>query len=746
MPYYAHSLENQPPEKWETMAQHETAVASLCAEFLGRIHPDLAPWGDILGRWHDLGKYSEAFQQYICESNDPNASSETKRGRIDHATAGAQHSKSTLPPGIRDIFAYVIAGHHAGLADRVSGSGQKSSGLNDRLKKKIEDWSNAPAELLRPSILNLPAEMLSNESLERCGFQVSLLCRMLFSALCDSDFLATEQFMSPDVADARRNTPNASVSELARQLNRYLKQFDGSDGDVNQCRSEVLNAAIDASSLSAGVFSFTVPTGGGKTLSSLAFALRHAVQHQMPRVIYAIPFTSIIEQTADKFREVFESFGPDVVLEHHSNIDPEEESRIARLTSQNWDSPLVVTTNVQFFESFFANKTSRCRKLHRIAGSVIVFDEIQTLPIKYLKPCLALIRELAEMFGCTILLCTATQPAIRDRDDFNIGLQNVREIIRSPESLYLRMKRVAVRHLGKVNDKSVADKIAAENQALCIVNTRRHASDLFKLLRERTDSQSVFHLSTFMCATHRKYSFDEIKLRLENRRPCLVISTQLIEAGVDIDFPVVFRSLTGLDSIAQAAGRCNREGKHATGSVHLFEPEGRKLFGYLKSTAQTTVEILPLHDDLLSLEAIDHYFRLHFWDKRDRWDEESIMSMFADPQNMTFQFRTAAENFRFIENAARSLFVPWSDMGELLAEQMRSKAFTENPGFRRTVLRNVQRFTVPVYENVFNSMIGTDIELLDDNLGLLLNRTMYSEQIGLDLEQRGYHEPESMIC
>lgn len=746
MPHYAHSLPGRPKSDWETMAEHEERVATRCREFLSRLNPSLGDWGEVLGRWHDLGKYSAAFQHYLSDSNDPEACCETRPGRVDHATAGAQHSAKVLPPGICDLFAYAIAGHHAGLADRVSASGQKSSGLNDRLRKNIEDWSRAPTELLQAPELSLPLELLSSESVQRCGFQLSLLCRMIFSSLCDADFLATEHFMSPEKALERDDKTVVSLQQLSGELDNYLKRFDQSNGsDVNRCRSEVLDAARTASECPRGVFSFTVPTGGGKTLSSLAFALRHATKHEMPRVIYAIPFTSIIEQTADKFREVFDAFGPEVILEHHSNLDPDEESRVARLATQNWDSPLVVTTNVQFFESLFASRTSRCRKLHRIAGSVLIFDEIQTLPVEYLQPCLAVIRELVEMFGCTAVLCTATQPAIHYRDDFKIGLKNFHEIIDQPVALYQRMKRVTVKHLGAVNDETLAKKIVENEQVLCIVNTRPHASDLFKCLQNKSDEDAVFHLSTFMCAAHRKQTLDEIKDRLKKGLPCRVVSTQLIEAGVDIDFPFVFRALTGLDSIAQAAGRCNREGIHATGTVYLFEPEGRKLFGYLKSTAQTAAEIMPLHDDLLSLEAIDHYFRLHYWDKKDKWDEKSIMPMFADPVNLTFQFRTAAEQFRFIENNARNLFVPWSDKGKSLEEQMRSKAFSDNAGFRRNVLRRVQRFVVPVYDNVFNSMIGSDIELLNDNLGILLNSTMYSDRIGLDLDKQGYHEPESLI-
>ena len=747
MAHYAHSLDGRPEEEWETMQQHEDRVAKRCREFLKRINPTLGDWGEVLGRWHDLGKYSKAFQVYIRQSNDPDATSETRRGRVDHATAGAQHSHAVLPPGIRDLIAYAIAGHHSGLADRVSASGQKSSGLDDRLNKNIEDWSGAPNELLAPPILTLPQQVLSNESTERCGFQLSLLCRMLFSALCDADFLATEQFMSPEVTTSRSSRHLASIDQLKDQLDTYLTRFDTpTKTDVNMCRDEVRAAARTAGHHAQGLYSFTVPTGGGKTLSSLAFALDHAKKHGLQRVIYAIPFTSIIEQTADQFRDVFQPLGTDSILEHHSNLDPEQESRVARLAAQNWDAPLVVTTNVQFFESLFASKTSRCRKLHRIAGSVVIFDEIQTLPVNYLKPCLALIRELVEMFRCTVVLCTATQPAVEFRNDFKIGLRHVHEIIDDPTALYRRMNRVVVENIGKIDDASLGQLIADPPQTLYIVNTRAHASDLYGLLCQQIDDASVFHLSTYMCAAHRTKALCQIKQCLRDELPCRVVSTQLIEAGVDIDFPVVFRSLAGLDSIAQAAGRCNREGHLSTGTLHVFDPQDRRLVGYLKSTAQVAAEVMLLHDDVLSLDAIEHYFRLHYWSKQDQWDEKSIMPMFADPVNLTFQFRTASEQFRFIDDAAQSLFVPWSDKGERLEEEIRSPAFDENIAFRRNVLRRAQRFMVPVYENVFRSMIGTDIELINDNFAVLVNRDLYSDQIGLDITKLGYHEPESLIA
>lgn len=750
--YYAHSLNNadgtsRPVVEWEPLYTgdgkgHLEKVAKLAGEFASKFGAE--EWGYLAGLWHDLGKYSNAFQAFISTGLGNDACAETLHGRVDHSTAGAQHARATLGQGVGDLLAYVIAGHHAGLADAFSSAGQ--SGLRDRLKRQVEEYKkNAPAALLQSPGLTLP-ELFTTDSAQRCGFQLSMFCRMLFSALCDADFLATEQFMSPEVARIRQENGSPSLADMYAHLENYLASFDESERtEVNRCRAEIRQAARCAATGGRGIYSFTVPTGGGKTLSSLDFALRHAIQHDMDRVIYAIPFTSIIEQTADVFRDVFQSLGADVVLEHHSNLDPDAESRVARLVTQNWDAPLIVTTNVQLLESLFAARTSRCRKLHRIARSVIVFDEVQTLPVKFLLPCLAVMRELVEMFGCSIVLCTATQPAITQRSEFPIGLPDVREIIDQPADLYRRMKRVEVQNLGGQSDQAIADQIANSQQALCIVNTRPHASELFALVSSQSNSNEVFHLSTFMCGAHRKRVLDQVRRRLDRGKPCRVISTQLIEAGVDIDFPVVFRALTGLDSIAQAAGRCNREGRQQLGKVFVFMPEGRKLIGYLKSVAQTASEVMPLYDDMLAVEAIEHYFRLHYWNQQDQWDAKSIMPMFADAQNVTFQFRTAAQEFQLIDDASRAVFVPWSVSGRRIEAEMRSRRFADNPVFQRDVLRRAQRYIVPIYENIFRSMVGSVIELLNDNLAILLNQSMYSDEVGLDLTRIGYHEPESMI-
>ncbi|MEK6677597.1 MAG: CRISPR-associated helicase Cas3', partial [Planctomycetota bacterium] len=539
-------------------------------------------WGRVVGMWHDLGKYSAEFQAYLRSANGFETQLESLSGRVDHSTAGAQHAATRFPGTIGRLLAYCIAGHHGGLPDNVDEQGGRS-GLTDRLKKPIADFCHAaPAILLNQPRPPVPALRWSLTDGEK-AFQAAIYCRMLFSCLVDADYLATEAFMRPDRGDERNRLMPTPV-ELLSHLDVYLERF-AANTPVNRARANVLAQCRAKAELPPGFFSLTVPTGGGKTLSSLAFALTHAVEHGLRRVIYAIPFTSIIEQNASVFAEAFIDAGPHIVLEHHSNFDPQDirgedpgfESQTPwyRLAAENWDAPIVVTTNVQLFESLYASKPSRCRKLHRIARSVIILDECQTLPVTLLAPTLRMLEELVRNYGCTVVLCSATQPAITERPDFRIGIKGVREIVDDPPRLFESLKRVEVERLGKLDDNAVVERLRLHEQALCVVNTRAHAAKLFTALRDvQKISDCVFHLSASMCAAHRTDVLDEIRGRLNphDPKPCIVISTQLIEAGVDIDFPIVYRAMTGLDSIAQAAGRCNREGRLDSGVCIVFRP------------------------------------------------------------------------------------------------------------------------------------------------------------------------------
>ncbi|MEL6106765.1 MAG: CRISPR-associated helicase Cas3' [Planctomycetota bacterium] len=736
MPYYAHSLPNEPDKsRWETMEQHEERVATRCRTFLERIHPDLGDWGDVLGRWHDLGKYSHAFQEYLTASTDAHTG-EVKR-RIDHSTAGAQYASKSLGK-LGRLVAYCIAGHHSGLADWISAEGDSKSSLKRRLQKRIESYEAAPDSVTDTPMLVMPDCVWDPRT---PWFQLSLITRLCFSALCDADFLATETFLDRERADLREsNLP--SIVVLSDHLRDYLKRFEASKPTiVNQVRGEVHQAADRAASLPTGLFSFNVPTGGGKTLASLSFALQHAAAHGLERVIYAIPFTSIIEQTSDVFRDVFDDVGGDVVLEHHSNLDPDDQQPHARLAAENWDAPIVVTTNVQFFESLFASRTSRSRKVHRIAKSVIVLDEVQTLPIHVLKPCLAVLKELCQLLGCSVVLCTATQPAFTRRESFSIGFEAemVRAIVPNPKDLHERMKRVRVATLGEIEVDDLVRSVSPHKQSLCIVNTRRHAAEIYTQLTETADPDSIFHLSTFMCAAHRSQELSKIRDRLKHDEACKVVSTQLIEAGVDVDFPVVYRAMAGLDSIAQAAGRCNREGQLDFGQLFVFDFADR-LPGLLGDTAAKAREVIADCDDLLSLDAVDRYFRLHYWQLSANLDEHDVMACFQSPV-AEFQFRAAASRFQMIEDNSRAVFIPWNEKAESIERELRAIGT-----LTRRLRRKASRFLVPIYERAFSSMVGADIDVASvEGLPILINRDLYDSNLGIVLERAGFHDPGSLV-
>ncbi|MCA9248065.1 MAG: CRISPR-associated endonuclease Cas3'' [Planctomycetales bacterium] len=736
--YYAHSLAGRLPLEWEPLDDHLQAVASRAGEFAACF--GARDWGRVAGLWHDLGKYSSAFQAYLHRENDCEAHLEQFKGRVDHSTAGAQHAAKSIRPWGR-MLAYAIAGHHAGLANAAV----DEASLDARLKKNVEPYDAAPNEILSvANQLSTPALTMDHADRGRAAFQMALFTRMVFSCLVDADFLATESFLNPQQA-AARPVDHESLAAMAGALDRYLDELSDNSQltRVGRCRQEVLAACRSAAELQPGFFSLTVPTGGGKTLASLALAIKHAQRAGLRRVIYAIPFTSIIEQTAAVFRRVFAGLNEAVVLEHHSNFDPRKETVKSRLAAENWDTPLVVTTNVQLFESLYAARTSRCRKLHNLVGSVIILDEAQTLPVELVQPCLAVLRELVTDYGCSVVLCTATQPALEFRESFPIGLRGVREIVPNPERLYAEMKRVEVRSLGRIDDASLADRLAIEDSFLAIVNTRPHAARLFLQLADRLGrDDSLFHLSTNLCGQHRTDLLKVIRDRLAAGHTCRVLSTQLIEAGVDIDFPVVYRALSGLDSVAQAAGRCNREGRLDRATVWVFEPTDVTLRGYLKSVASTAAEVLPDFDDPLDPAAIARYFQLHYWKQAgdDCWDKPGVMRCFPNqPEKMAFDFRTAAERFRMIDDATVSVFVPYGKEGPRLLETLRYA------GPSRQLLRQLQRYTVGVYQQAYDAMRSADIEELPSGYAILVNADAYDDRLGLRTDRIGFHEPESLV-
>ena len=744
---YAHSIADKNPSHWEPLFTpfgndpatcclradckkcrnldpkhgHLNKVAYWTATFAAAMFapgPDrdgARQWGYLAGLWHDLGKFAPEWQAYLASKADPHTAEDTgiPSKREDHSTAGAIFTSGLASVG--PLLSYLIAGHHAGLADG-------SYLFNDRFRRPINEWRSHAEAASLPLSEVLPPLPFTRQDAGNDG--LAFLTRCFFSCLVDADFLATESFMQPGKTELRQAWPDDILSSMLQTLEAHMAANFGPPGDnpVHLARESVRWDCLHRSEDKSGFFSLTVPTGGGKTLSSLLFALRHAVKNGQRRVILVIPFTSIIKQNADVFRGVFaplaEELGRDIVLEHHSKFDPTKETEQSRLAAENWDAPLIVTTNVRFFESLFANRTSACRKLHRTARSVVIFDEVQALPASLLHPILRGLRCLVHDLGSTAVLCTATQPALDGREDFPIGIppEEITEIIRNKDQLFETLERVVCKDLGTLDDDALIDHILdhASGGCLLILNTTKAAQSLHERLKPHTNA---LHLSARMCPSHVIAVLDDAKALRQNGQPVVLVSTQLVEAGVDISFPVVYRAECGLDSFAQAAGRCNRHGEllPAKGRVFLFQPTDHPIPSSLAdinaNAGITRSHILTKFADteLLSQDANRLYFKhaiVRAGERSDRWDKHHIVSGEAcfDAKSsitadsiLTYRFKTAAERFRLIDSETHSVLIPWGREGKALTEEIRDLK-KQNRVPNRSHYRRAQQFTVQVYD------------------------------------------------
>lgn len=727
--YLAHVLQDNGNWRLHALEEHLREVGSLASKMAADFEGE--GWAEYAGLWHDLGKYRSAFQEYIAAKSGyaPDAHIEQAAGKVDHSTAGAVHAIDALK-GAGQLLAYLIAGHHAGLPDWSSaetGSSALEARLdNARKNKYLEEALQAtiPTDILSPN-KTLIKPLGGADGLH-------LWLRMLFSTLVDADFLDTEKFMDSSRSELRHSI--WSMSNLKEKFDAYMQQKTGDDKSttkVNHWRNTILQDCRRAGQLASGIYTLTVPTGGGKTLSGMAFALEHAVAHQKRRIIVAIPYTSIIEQTAEQYREVF----GDAVLEHHSNLDPdkaEKENPRSRLAAENWDAPIVVTTNVQLLESLYAARTSRCRKLHNIVNSVIIIDEAQLLPPDFLQPVLDTLRLLTEYYGVTLVLSTATQPALASRkDSFGRttlrGLDAKREIISDVDRLFQALSRVEVETPVDMHQRTtweeLADELSSYPRVLVVLNSRKDARELYRLMPKGT-----IHLSAQMCGEHRSKVITEIKHRLKKGEEIRVVSTQLVEAGVDLDFPVVYRALAGLDSIAQAAGRCNREGILETGKVVVFVPPKPSPQGMLLYGEQATRSVWHGHEgDPLSHKLFGTYFRQYF--DQESPDKHGIMPLLTmNARKGMVQFRTAAERFRLIRDSGQPVLVPYGSEGHKWLDLLQKR------GAERYLLRKLQRYSVNVFESEFKKLkdIGAIAELSPGTgvWGLVVSNG-YDEQLGL---------------
>lgn len=689
----------------QTILAHLQGTAKLAKEFA-------RPFGgedqaQLAGMAHDIGKYSSAFQKRL--RGDPHM--------VDHTTAGAYECGRQ-----GQIFAaFAVMGHHSGLPD---GGTQADSPVDTtfwgRMKRR-ERGSLAPYSAWKEEV-RLP--MAAAPAYAQAGLaQGMFFTRMLYSCLVDADYLDTEAFMTGQA----RPSSLVSMEQLWSNLRQYISGWFPPHGALNEQRCAILERCIqNGESCRPGLFSLTVPTGGGKTVASLAFALAHARAYGLRRVIYVIPYTSIIEQTAQTFRDIL---GEEAVLEHHSGVsyDLQDEATPEALplaqATETWDLPVVVTTAVQFFESLFSARPASCRKLHNLAGSVIVFDEAQMLPVSYLRPCVWAMAQLVAHYHVSAVLCTATQPALQPLfQEFAPQLTPV-ELCPPDTYRWEVFQRVTFQNAGKLTWDALACRLQAKTQVLCVVNTRAGAQAVF----QRLQGEDNFHLSTLMYPAHRRRQLAEIRRRLTLGLPCRVVSTSLIEAGVDVDFPAVYREEAGLDSLLQAAGRCNREGHRPAQEsvVTLFQGEGNAppLFAPAIGAGRY---VMARHTDLASPEAIHDYFReLLDLKGTQAQDVQNILPTMADNR---FPFRTVAERFHLIEDHTVTVYIP-QDEGAALVERLQAGECS------RALFRKLGQYGVSIYPQHAAALTASgDLAPWGEGVFLLQNLDAYDSKTGLSLQ------------
>lgn len=702
----AHGATDEYPEG-QSIEAHLKGTGELAETFAAEF--GAAANGKLCGLAHDIGKYSDEFQLRLRGGK-----------KVDHATAGAIECFK-----IKAAFeAVCVIGHHSGLpnvghkdADTTESQtffGRKLRAEQGGIPDYRKNWNGhiaLPQDYFRPS---------------GRGFATAFYIRMLYSCLVDADYIDTETFMNGDAGRGNYEP----LSALCDKLTAYISKWNNPTREIDILRQKILNSCIEKASAPRGIFSLTVPTGGGKTVASMAFALNHAVANSMKRIIYVIPYTSIIEQNAKVFRDIL---GQENVVEHHSSVSYElsenadELEYRSALATENWDAPVIVTTAVQFFESLYANRSSKCRKLHNIANSVIIFDEAQMIPSNNLRPCVAAIAELVRAYNATAVLCTATQPAIDEMLLEYSKKESVVELCPDVDGMFEKFRRTSFEKEGRLTTDELVSRLESQQQVLCIVNTRKFAQEVYEAL----PSEGRFHLSTLMCPVHRKQKLDEIRERLKNGQICRVVSTSLIEAGVDVDFPRVFREMAGLDSILQAAGRCNREGKRSAESsiVTVFESENKvnKLIAVNRDAAEETVRDWTQPN---TTSTIERYFKAY----RDflRNDDKSgvITASEKGISGCGLPFEWIAKEFKLIDQNTFTVYISVGEGKELISRLREGER-------SRELYRKAGMYSVSIYENHFNALINAGAaEPFGDDAAILTDLSLYSDEKGLATDVR----------
>lgn len=793
----------------QSVYAHLKAVSELAGRLAAKI--GFAEQGRLIGLMHDFGKYSSAFQEYMRliikeqtgynpdndEGSSESSTSKNLKGKIDHSSAGAQWVLNSLFPhymklkqqdqelglyglAITQALSMCIASHHSGLIDSLS---ENENVFANRIKKHDElthlkeCGQNADAELLSQaqSLASFEFILESSQHLksmfDRFGlsaiehdYYLGMFTKMLFSCLIDADRIDSADFEQPSSKPERFKQPDwASACDKIESFISRLEQVN----PIDHIRVEISDNCFNRAQGETGIYSLTVPTGGGKTYASLRFALHHAKKHKLDRIIYIIPFTSIIEQNANAIRGVLDEINADDwVLEHHSSLEPEQQTWRSKLACENWDKPIVLTTMVQFLESMFASGTRGSRRLHQLSNAVLVFDEIQTLPIRCVHLFNNTINYLTRFCNTTTVMCTATQPLlnqlpeqIKQFGELQLLLEN--ELTPNIEKLYQQLERVSLNNVTKKEGWSeveitelVQQQLSAVQSCLVIVNTKAWAKKLFQALQSQVlDETKIFHLSTGMCSAHRKQILDEVRARLSNGLATLCISTQLIEAGVDVDFGSVVRFVAGLDSIAQAAGRCNRNGKQKKGNVFVLNPaeENVGMLHDIKTGIDATNRIFTefSEEELLKPQAMSRYFQYYFYERHKEMiypvkQEQTLLNLLSNNQRninktpfaLRQSFMTAAKQFKAIDAPVHSVIVPFNDEAQNIITQLCALDKRFDAQSYRSLLKSAQKYSVNIFPNVWQKLNEQQAvyPIAQDEAVFYLSEEFYSQDFGLSLE------------
>lgn len=778
--------------KIQTVKEHLTETSIICRNLAKKINvPDV---GELLGLLHDFGKYSKEFQTYIQSATgilNPDidnefVDSELFKGKIDHSTAGAQLVWKKLQQFgnkgriVGQMLALCLSSHHSGLIDCLSSEGENI--FINRMNKDNEKTNLQECEQeADDEILKRINELLTEKLIQTVIPQIKLMfdpeknqsetiscntsglwLRFLFSCLIDADRINSIDFENPNNKKLRQENKTDWEIPINRMENKLDKLPIKNEIDLirrsvsNQCK----NRALDKQ----GVYRLTVPTGGGKTFASMRYALHHAHKHKLDRIIYIIPYTSIIEQNAQAIREMLETTNDKFpwVLEHHSNLEPERQTWYTKLTTENWDSPIVFTTMVQFLNTLFGGGTRGPRRMHQLANSVLIFDEIQTLPIKCVHLFCNAINFLNSYTNTTALLCTATQSSLHELKNPEKGqlkMSENSELIAGTHELFDSLKRVTISDKRRKNGWNAEaltglaiKEFKQKNSCLVITNTKKWAKEVYESCENKTNKKNIFYLSTNLCSAHRKKILSEIKQRLNDKLPVLCVSTQLIEAGIDIDFASVIRFVAGLDSISQAAGRCNRNGLLPQATVHLVNPDQEylnKLQDIKKGSNETSRILTEINNsDLLDPDTIALYFKYYFHSQSDKMDypltkdqigrHDSLLNILSNntlnigiAKNILFKqsFKKAGQLFKTIEAPTETVIVPYGDGKKIITEL----CTTPEPAKAYTLLKHAQKFSVNVFPNVWKKLIENQaITPIQDNEEIYyLDEQYYSDKFGL---------------